>query len=115
MGPRILKLGFARWIMNAVDRFIASCPSWEDFWHRTRRLSKAEMGRTFERLVQLYLQTEPEYRTILRRVWTLRDVPARVRKRLELPHPAGRAKRKHAANRRIRHHPPANVGSCSTG
>jgi hypothetical protein len=29
-------------------------------------LSKAEMGRAFERLVQLYLQTEPEYRTILR-------------------------------------------------
>jgi superfamily II DNA or RNA helicase len=73
--------------MNRVDRFIASCPSWEDFWQRTRRLSKAEMGRAFERLVQLYLQTEPEYRTILRHVWTLREVPAQVRKRLELPHP----------------------------
>jgi superfamily II DNA or RNA helicase len=73
--------------MNRVDRYIASCPSWEDFWQRTRRLSKAEMGRAFERLVQLYLQTEPEYRTILRHVWTLREVPAQVRKRLELPHP----------------------------
>jgi predicted helicase len=73
--------------MNRVDRFIASCPSWEDFWQRTRRLSKAEMGRTFERLVQLYLQTEPEYRTILRHIWPLREVPAQVRKRLELPHP----------------------------
>jgi superfamily II DNA or RNA helicase len=73
--------------MNRVDRFIASCPSWEDFWQRTRRLSKAEMGRAFERLVQLYLQTEPEYRTILRHVWPLREVPAQVRRRLELPHP----------------------------
>jgi predicted helicase len=45
------------------------------------------MGRAFERLVQLYLQTEPEYRTILRHVWTLREVPAQVRKRLALPHP----------------------------
>jgi predicted helicase len=73
--------------MNRVDRYIASCPSWEDFWQRTRRLSKAEMGRAFDRLVQLYLQTEPEYRTILRHVWTLCEVPARVRKLLELPHP----------------------------
>jgi superfamily II DNA or RNA helicase len=69
------------------DRFIASCASWEDFWQRTRQLSKGEMGRAFERLVQLYLQTAPEYRTILRHVWLLRDVPAQVRKRLELPHP----------------------------
>jgi hypothetical protein len=59
--------------MNRVDRYIASCTSWEDFWQRTRRLSKAEMGRAFERLVQLYLQTEPEYRTKLRYVWTLRS------------------------------------------
>jgi len=27
----------------------------------------------------------------------------------------GRVKRWHAANRRIRHHPPANFESCSTG
>ena len=73
--------------MNRVDRYIASCHSWDVFWQRTRRLSKAEMGRAFERLVQLYLQTAPEYRTILRNVWLLRDVPAQVRKRLELPHP----------------------------
>ena len=72
-------------LMNRVDRFIASCPSWEDFWQRTRQLSKAEMGRAFERLVQLYLQTEPEYRTILRQVWLLREVPPDVCKRLDLP------------------------------
>jgi hypothetical protein len=71
-----------RSLVNRVDRFIASCPSWEDFWQRTRRLSKAEMGRAFERLVQLYLQIEPEYRTILRQVWTLREVPAQVCKLL---------------------------------
>jgi superfamily II DNA or RNA helicase len=71
--------------MNRVDRFIASCPSWEDFWQQTRQLSKGEMGRAFERLVQLYLQTEPEYRTILRQVWTLREVPPDVCKRLDLP------------------------------
>jgi superfamily II DNA or RNA helicase len=71
--------------MNRVDRFIASCLSWDDFWQRTRQLSKSEMGRAFERLVQLYLQTAPEYRTILQDVWTLREVPAQVRKLLRLP------------------------------
>ena len=53
----------------------------------TRRPSKGEMNRAFERLVQLYLQTEPEFRTKLRHVWTLREVPAQARKLLELPHP----------------------------
>src|SRR6478672_2174950 len=71
--------------MNRVDRFIASCPSWEDFWQRTRQLSKNEMGRAFERLVQLYLQTESEYRTILRQVSLLREVPPDVCRRLNLP------------------------------
>ena len=45
------------------------------------------MGPPFERLVQLYLQTEPEYRTILQQVWLLREVPPQVRKLLELPRP----------------------------
>jgi hypothetical protein len=64
---------------------VLSRPSWEEFWERTRKLSKADMRCTFERLVQVYLQTEPEYRTTLRHVWLLRDVPAPVSKRLRLP------------------------------
>ena len=52
----------------------------------TRRPSKGEMNRAFERLVQLYLQTEPEFRTKLRHVWTLRGC-RQARKLLELPHP----------------------------
>ena len=63
--------------MNRIDRYIATCPSWEEFWERTRKLSEADMGRTFERLVQLYLQTEPEYRTTL-----AERIGARARSRL---------------------------------
>ncbi len=70
------------------DRFIASCRSWNDFWDRTRTLSsKVEKGAAFERLTQLYLQTAPEYRTELQHVWLLRQVPADIRKRLNLPGP----------------------------
>ena len=72
--------------MNRTDRFIASCSSWENFDQRMRELSKSEQGRNFERLVQLYLQNEPEYRTGLREVWLLREVPADVRKAIKLPH-----------------------------
>ena len=74
--------------MGSPDRFIASCKSWDDFWERTKKLpSDAEKGAAFERLTQLYLQTAPEYRTKLQHVWLLREVPADIRRRLNLPGP----------------------------
>jgi superfamily II DNA or RNA helicase len=70
------------------DRFIASCRTWNEFWERTKELpSKTDKGRLFERLTQLYLQTTPEYRTELQHVWLLREIPSRIRKRLNLPNP----------------------------
>ena len=71
--------------MNRTDRYILSCPTWDEFYRRTGSLSEADKGRIFERLVQLYLQTTPEYRAELRHVWTLREVPSHVCKRLDLP------------------------------
>jgi superfamily II DNA or RNA helicase len=73
--------------MSSPNRFIASCKSWNEFWDRARTLSKTEKGIAFERLTQLYLQTAPEYRTKLENVWLLRDVPANIRQRLNLPGP----------------------------
>ena len=73
--------------MPSPDRFIAACRSWDDFWDRSRKLSDAEKGSAFERLTQLYLKTAPEYQTKLQEVWLLRDVPADVRRRLNLPGP----------------------------
>jgi predicted helicase len=73
--------------MPPPDRFIASCRSWNDFWDRARTLSNADKGLAFERLTQLYLQTAPEYRSKLQHIWLLRDVPAEIRRRLNLPGP----------------------------
>ena len=73
--------------MQSPDRFFASCRSWDDFWDRARDLSDAEKGRAFERLTQLYLKTAPDYLSKLRDVWLLRDVPAEVRRQLNLPGP----------------------------
>jgi hypothetical protein len=72
--------------MGWQDRLIASCASWNEFWERTKKLSTdGQRGAAFERLTQLYLQTTPEYRAELRYVWTLREVPPDVCKRLNLP------------------------------
>jgi superfamily II DNA or RNA helicase len=72
--------------MRLPDSFIASCASWDDFWEGTKRLpTDSEKGAVFERLTQLYLQTTPEYQIELRHVWTLREVPPAVRRRLDLP------------------------------
>jgi superfamily II DNA or RNA helicase len=73
--------------MRSPDRLIAACSSWSDFWDRTIKLPNTEKGIAFERLTQLYLQTAAEYRTKLQNVWLLRDVPADVRRRLNLPAP----------------------------
>ena len=72
--------------MHWQDRFIAACASWSDFWERAKVLATdREKGAVFERLTQLYLQTTPEYQTELRHVWTFREVPPDVRRRLNLP------------------------------
>jgi predicted helicase len=73
--------------MLSPDRFIASCKSWDDFWDSARELTAADKGVAFERLTQLYLETAPEYRTKLEHVWLLRDVPAGIRRQLNLPGP----------------------------
>src|SRR4051812_34084458 len=72
--------------MLRPDLFIASCAAWSEFWEATKSLSSTgEKGAVFERLTQLYLQTDPEYQSELEHIWTLREVPPKVRKRLALP------------------------------
>jgi superfamily II DNA or RNA helicase len=68
-----------------VDRYIASCTSWDEFYRRTQGLSETDKGRVFERFVQIYLETEPEYRAKLRDVWLRSKVPPDVRKTIKFP------------------------------
>jgi superfamily II DNA or RNA helicase len=72
--------------MNRIDNFIVDCPSFEDFRKRTSALPiPKDRGDAFERLAQVYLQTEPEYQTKLKNVWLLDEVPAGVRNEIGLP------------------------------
>ena len=71
--------------MNRVDRFIVDCPSWAEFRARIAPLTKKEKGDLFERVMQVYLQTELEYQAALTNVWLLREAPAPVLAEIGLP------------------------------
>ena len=75
---------------SCIGRIVLSPPAslGTIFGSAPRTLSTdGEKGHVFERLTQLYLQTAPEYRTKLQHVWLLREVPADIRRRLNLPGP----------------------------
>ena len=80
-------------ILQTVDKLIAECGSWDDLWAKLttqadeNSLSQTQKGDVFERLTQLYLQTVPEYQSILKHVWWLKydELPAKVRHHVNLP------------------------------
>lgn len=61
--------------------------SWDEFVAATAALENHARGAPFERLVQHFLRFAPAYRTKLRHVWLLQDVPPEVREKLNLPRP----------------------------
>jgi len=71
---------------RSTDRIIAGCRSWSDFVQCVGKLKTTKQrGDAFERLTQLYLQTDPEYVTKLKSVWLLEQVPVKIRQHLNLP------------------------------
>ena len=51
------------------------------------RLSEKQKGNAFEALAKYYLQLDPKYATKLKSVWSLNEVPLKVRTHLNLPRP----------------------------
>ena len=55
--------------MNPND-LILSSSNWDDFFDRVSAQDKTkDKGDVFERFTQLYLQTAPKYRLLLKKVW----------------------------------------------
>ena len=55
--------------MPPID-LILSSSNWDDFFERVSTLEKTkDKGDVFERFTQLYLQTAPKYRLLLKKVW----------------------------------------------
>ena len=71
--------------VHSVDRIIGDSQSWRDFQSFVASLTETEKGRVYERLVQLYLQTDPQYTTKLSDVWLLNEVPLETKDLLNLP------------------------------
>ena len=54
----------------APNDLILSSSNWNDFFERVSVLENTkEKGDVFERFTQLYLQTAPKYRLLLKKVW----------------------------------------------
>lgn len=70
--------------MSALSA-LKKCKSWEEFKSLLGNLPSKGKGDCFEELVQNYLQLEPKYSTKLQDVWLLKEVPAKIKKRLNLP------------------------------
>ncbi len=61
--------------------------NWQDFKSNRRPLSEKQKGDCFESLTKYYLLLNPKYKTQLKSVWYLREVPSRLKKHLNLPDP----------------------------
>jgi hypothetical protein len=73
-------------VKRPYDNIIADCFSWENFHRRMSELPLGhDRGQAFERLTQLYLLTESEYRSTVEHAWLAREVPEDVRVLLNLP------------------------------
>ena len=68
-----------------TDTVIRKSHSWNALFQRLIPMKTKDKGDVFERVVQLYLTTHPEYQSTLSNVWMLNEVPKRVRTKLNLP------------------------------
>ena len=74
--------------LTKINKLIASCSSWQelsDLLSTDKTLTEKDKGDVFERVTQAYLQTQARYQTILKQIWLEDEIPARIRKKLNLP------------------------------
>ena len=64
---------------------VAGCASWAEVQAKWASFTEREKGDRFEDLTQAFLQLSPLYRSQLKSVWRLEEVPPAVRQKLKLP------------------------------
>ena len=69
------------------DLFIKDCNSFSEFFEKAKLATDSEKGKLFERLSQLHLKSNPKYSSQLKNVWSLSEVPSKIKKYLSLPNP----------------------------
>ncbi len=65
--------------------FLQKLESWQQFKDRIALLDTKARGDAFELLVKYYLQIDPQYKTKLKSVWLLNEVPFELQEKLNLP------------------------------
>lgn len=64
---------------------VSGCASWAEIQAKWAGFTEKEKGDRFEDLTQAFLQLSPLYRSQLKSVWRLEEVPPAVRQKLKLP------------------------------
>jgi superfamily II DNA or RNA helicase len=64
---------------------LAGCVSWGEIHAKWASFTEKEKGDRFEDLTQAFLQLSPLYRSQLKSIWRLEEVPPAVRHKLKLP------------------------------
>jgi superfamily II DNA or RNA helicase len=70
--------------MNPL-KLLKNVNSWEEFKLELKPLNTKEKGDCFEYLVKYYLEIIPTYKTQLKKIWILKEVPPNVKQHLNLP------------------------------
>ena len=70
---------------NKLLLSLAGCSSWAEIQAKWSSFTEKEKGDRFEDLTQAFLQLSPLYRSQLKSVWRLEEVPQAVRQKLKLP------------------------------
>lgn len=70
---------------SALLNAIVGCTSWAEIHAKWANFTEKEKGDRFEDLTQAFLQLSPLYRSQLKSVWRLEEVPPAVRQKLKLP------------------------------
>jgi superfamily II DNA or RNA helicase len=70
---------------SALLTAVTGCASWAEIQAKWASFTEKEKGDRFEDLTQAFLQFSPLYRSQLKSVWRLEEVPPAVRQKLKLP------------------------------
>ena len=72
-----------------LDTQISSSSSWEQLNKKLTSYTTSNKtklaGDIYERVVQLYLQSDPKYQSKLKHVWLLDEVNSKIKQKLRLP------------------------------
>ena len=72
-----------------MKKYIQNSKSWNDLNNTLSKFTKSNQsklaGDIFEYLTKLYLETAPQYKTKLKKVYLLNEVPTTLKKKINLP------------------------------